>query len=138
MGQDTRELWSKRVERWKDSGLSAREFASEMGINAQTLSYWRWKLGKKATKAPSKRRPTAFVEVVAEPAVELAPRVVERDQREERPEPLEIVLRDELRIQREERPEPLEIVLRDELRIRVPVHFDAEALRRVVATLGTC
>jgi transposase-like protein len=119
MGQDTRELWWKRVERWKDSGLSAREFASEMGINAQTLSYWRWRLGKKAAKAPEKRKATAFVEVVAEPAAELATRVVERGQREEHPE-------------------PLEIVLRDELRIRVPVHFDADALRRVVATLGTC
>lgn len=64
MGQNTRELWSKRVERWKDSGLSAREFASEMGINPHTLSYWRWKLGQKATKVATKKKPAGFVEVV--------------------------------------------------------------------------
>jgi transposase len=121
MGQDTRELWLKRVERWKDSGLSAREFAAEVGINAQTLSYWRWKLGKKVAKAPARKKQVAFVEVVAGTSDELAsvgPIVSEPA--------------------RDQRPEPLEIVLRDELRIRVPVHFDAEALRRVVATLGTC
>jgi transposase-like protein len=70
MGQDPRELWLKRVERWKDSGLSAREFAAEVGINAQTLSYWRWKL-KKVAKAPRKKQ-VAFVEVVAGSGGELA------------------------------------------------------------------
>jgi transposase len=113
MEQDTRELWSKRVERWKDSGLSAREFASEMGINPQTLSYWRWKLGKTASKAKKKQR--GFVEVVAEAAQPPS-------------DPL----------QAKQPPEPLEIVVRDELRIRVPAHFDPETLRRVVVTLGTC
>ncbi len=32
-----REQWAKRVERWKDSGLTAKEFAAETGINAQSL-----------------------------------------------------------------------------------------------------
>ena len=120
MEQDTRELWSKRVERWKDSGLSAREFAAEMGINPQTLSYWKWKLGKKA-KAPAKRKRVSFVEVV-DAAGGPAARTVQLADPPQAKQP----------------PEPLEIVLRDELRIRVPAHFDPETLRRVVATLGTC
>jgi hypothetical protein len=35
-----REEWAKRVERWADSGLTASEFAAELGINPRTLSYW--------------------------------------------------------------------------------------------------
>jgi transposase-like protein len=125
MGQDTRELWTKRVERWKDSGLSARDFASEMGINPQTLSYWRWKLGKNAGKTPARRKRSGFVEVVADAAgselpARTDPQLMSEPSMAEQP------------------PEPLEIVLRDELRIRVPAHFDPEALRRVLATLGAC
>jgi len=121
MGRDTRELWSKRVERWKDSGLSAREFASEMGINAQTLSYWRWRLGKKTDRAPAKRKPATFIEVIAPPS-----------------DAEDLVETAAPGHQLDERPQPLEIVLRDELRIRVPVRFDVESLRRVVAALGAC
>src|SRR5436305_195417 len=32
-----REEWAERVERWKDSGLSAKEFGAELGINPRTL-----------------------------------------------------------------------------------------------------
>ena len=51
-----REQWAKRVERWKDSGLSAKEFAAELGINERSLSWWRWQLSKGETTAPSERR----------------------------------------------------------------------------------
>lgn len=50
-----RETWAKRVERWKDSGLSAKEFAAEVGINARSLSWWRWQLSK-TDPAPARRR----------------------------------------------------------------------------------
>jgi transposase len=50
-----REQWAKRVERWKDSGLSAKEFAAETGINANSLSWWRWQLSK-GTEVPEPRR----------------------------------------------------------------------------------
>jgi transposase-like protein len=126
MGQDARELWSKRVERWKDSGLTAREFASEMGINQHTLSYWSWKLGKaKTAKSPTKKKqPVGFVEVVAESQALAGPLTEDPGAVPE--------------ASWDERPEPLEIILRDDVRIRVPVRFDAEALRRVVAALGAC
>jgi transposase len=50
-----REKWAKRVERWKDSGLTAKEFAAEVGINARSLSWWRWHLGR-AEAAPTEKR----------------------------------------------------------------------------------
>jgi transposase len=52
-----RDTWTKRVERWKDSGLSAKAFAAEMGINARSLSWWRWHLAKgESPPAPIRRR----------------------------------------------------------------------------------
>jgi len=43
-----REEWAKRVERWRESGLTAGRFAAEQGINARTLTYWKWMLGKES------------------------------------------------------------------------------------------
>jgi hypothetical protein len=55
MATNTRDLWAKRVERWKDSGLTAKEFAAEMGINPQTLAYWRWRLKAEEAEKPTKK-----------------------------------------------------------------------------------
>ncbi len=57
MGRDARATWAKRVERWRASRLSAGQFAAEIGVNARTLTYWKWKLGR-----PESRR-AEFVEV---------------------------------------------------------------------------
>jgi transposase len=71
-----REEWAKRVQRWQDSGLTAREFALETGVTESSLSFWKWRLKKdaeaerasKPTK-PTKRarqrptRPIRFVEL---------------------------------------------------------------------------
>ena len=109
MARESREVWAKRVERWKDSGLTAVEFAAETGINPRTLTHWKWHLGAGARRVerrttPAPTRPD-FVEVVA-------PRVAA------------------------EMAEPLEVILADGLRIRVPVRFDETSLRRVIAALG--
>jgi len=113
MSRESREVWRKRVERWADSGLSAKEFAGEIGVNANTLAHWKWLLGQKPV-ATGPRQATApctgFVEVVA-PLVSA-----------EAPSP---------------GAEPFELVLPGGLVVRVPVHFDAAALRRVVDALGT-
>ena len=42
----SRAEWQKRIERWNDSGLSAGQFAAELGINAGTLRHWKHFLGK--------------------------------------------------------------------------------------------
>jgi hypothetical protein len=38
MSRASRAEWAKRVERWKDSGLSAKEFAAETGVKSLALS----------------------------------------------------------------------------------------------------
>jgi hypothetical protein len=75
MEKSSRAEWRTRVRRWEESGLTAREFAAETGINPRTLAYWKWRLRKDATEAagarttPASARVSAlsFVEVHAEP-----------------------------------------------------------------------
>jgi hypothetical protein len=58
-----REEWAKRVDRWRDSGLTTAEFAAELGINPKTLTYWAWTLKREASGKkrvwPAKKRPAA-------------------------------------------------------------------------------
>ncbi|MGF1469914.1 MAG: hypothetical protein ACFCGT_27635 [Sandaracinaceae bacterium] len=110
MGQrSSRATWAKRVERWRDSGLTAKEFAAEVGTNARTLSYWKWKLrqGSSAPRKTARRRASpkpSFVEVsVAEP-----PAVHEA--------------------------KPLELVV-GRVTIRLPRDFDDETLSRLLRVL---
>jgi hypothetical protein len=103
----SREEWQKRVERWRDSGLSAEQFASELGINPGTLKFWGYKLGKESragAAVPAQRRPSApktpFVEV--------------------RPEPVASII---------------EVELSNGRRLRVPATFDARVLERLLPIL---
>lgn len=48
--RQTWDEWRKRVQRWKESGLTAAEFAAKTGINAGTLQFWKYKLKKSASK----------------------------------------------------------------------------------------
>src|SRR5579863_3469069 len=59
-----REQWAKRVERWKDSGLSAKQFATETGINARSLTWWRWHLAKGEARPKLQRRRRSSTESV--------------------------------------------------------------------------
>jgi transposase-like protein len=117
MTRENREVWAKRVERLADSGLTAKEFAAEIGVNANTLAGWRWRMrsqGAAADPAP------AFVEIVGprEGDVPTAPDQVR---------PTEVHRGGEL----------LELVLRGGHRVRVPAQFDPAALRRLVDALET-
>lgn len=56
MERASRDTWAKRIERWKDSGLTATEFATEVGINPRSLRWWSWRLGAAAAAGPHKRR----------------------------------------------------------------------------------
>ena len=85
--------------------MSAAEFALEIGVNARTLTYWKWKLGKPAPRAAPRLE---FVEVVAAAAPRRSG---------------DVSL------------DALEVVLGGGVVIRVPARFDAEALRRVVMAL---
>lgn len=57
MARTTPTEWAKRVERWHDSGLTAKEFASEINVNAGTLTAWKYKLRKEATLTERAGRP---------------------------------------------------------------------------------
>jgi transposase len=112
MDRTSRETWAKRVERWRDSGLTAKEYAAEVGVNAHSLSWWKWRLSSGATtrerssrtrRATTRQAPTGpltFVEMASAVA-----------------------------------PESLEVVLASSVRIRVPSTFDASALARLLDVL---
>ncbi len=75
MAREGREVWAKRIERWRDSGLTTKEFAAETGVNATTLAYWRWQLAGGTRRARAKApAPVRFVELAAAaPSAEAAP-----------------------------------------------------------------
>jgi transposase-like protein len=105
-----REEWQKRVQRWKDSGLTAKEFAAETGINAGTLQFWRYKL-KHGTRSPTRTKGKSASDEILASLVEVhAPTVVSVDQR-------------------------FEIELGNGRRLRVGGGFDAAALRALIAVL---
>lgn len=55
MTRTTREQWAKRIERWQSSDLTAKEFATEIGVNPRTLSYWKWVLqSESGVRTPAK------------------------------------------------------------------------------------
>jgi transposase len=105
MSETNRERWGRRVGEWKRSGLTAREYAARAGLNAGTLSYWKWRLSRD-TK-PVKQRVTAGPARGA--LLELAP----------------VALSDER----------VEVELASGHRLRVPAGFDAASLGRLLWVL---
>jgi transposase len=71
MARETRASWAGRVERWQRSGLSAAQFAEREGVNARTLTFWKWRLKRdgadasRPARCSGKRVP--FVELVRTP-----------------------------------------------------------------------
>ena len=111
MERVSRETWAKRVERWVDSGLTAKEFAAEAGLNPSTLSYWKWRLrAKRPARARQARAKSARGQVSPLSFVEVARAAAAA--------------------------EPFEIELGSGVRVRVPGSFDAEALSRLLGVLG--
>jgi hypothetical protein len=113
MERTSHEEWAKRVERWRDSGLTAAEFAAELGINAHSLSWWKWRLAAKpAKRGPARRSSSRRPQISSVPSpltfLEMTPPV---------------------------QGEALEIVLPTGVRIRVPSDFDAAALGRLLGVL---
>jgi len=111
----SREEWQKRVERWQDSGLSAEQFASELGINAGTLKFWRYKLRQpKAERSP---RSAVKAATTREPTAGALP-LIER------------------RAAAAARAELFELELGGGRRLRIPASFETSALERLLAVLG--
>jgi len=118
---------AKWVERWKDSGLTAKEFAAEAGLKASALYYWRSQLSAmerrcadsraETTAPPMPSRATPSVKP-ARQSTPAAPHFVEL--------PVAAVTHS---------PAMLELMLGD-VRVRVPSGFDEVTLTSVVRALG--
>jgi len=121
MGRATRQEWIKRIERWQDSGLTAKEFAAEIDIPPTSLSYWKWKL-RQESKAPA----TASTDIAKH-------RTPRRPRSAPAPQFLELVSQSPAQVIDVTL---LEVVLRSGVVVRVPAQFDEHALRRVVTLLG--
>jgi hypothetical protein len=120
------------VERWRDSGLTAKEFASETGVKASTLSFWGWKLradgGRGAGGATKRRthstgagRRAARRVAPSSRFVEFGPSAVVRAMPAAATPALAV---------------SLEVVLSGGVVVRVPAGFDEATLGRVVRALG--
>jgi transposase len=117
MAKTSRAEWAKRVERWKDSGLTAKEFAAELDVSPNSLTFWKWKLRQipnvvSASRGESKRgrlkrdgAPAKFLQLV--PTSESLPVMG-----------------------------TFELMMRSGLVLRIPRDFDESTLVRVVDLLG--
>jgi hypothetical protein len=112
MVRETRKKWAELVSRWGRSGLTANQVAAEARINAGTLQYYKWLIGRDSRIAPRKRpRPETrggFVEIRAGDLATAA--VSSGDDR-------------------------IEVVLTSGTRVVVSSCFDTGAFRKVVAAL---
>jgi hypothetical protein len=74
MERASREVWAKRVERWQDSGLTAKEFAAELDVSPNSLTFWKWKLrqpnnaalprSRRKREAKQTQAPASFLQLV--------------------------------------------------------------------------
>src|SRR5262245_52700721 len=105
-----RDEWRKRIERWRDSGLTAKEFAAEMGLNPGTLQFWRYKL-KQVAGGRTRPRPKRPSDAILSSLVEVrAPAAAVVDQR-------------------------FEIELANGRRVRVAAGFEPAALKALLVVL---
>lgn len=115
MTRVARERWAKLVARWKESGLSAAEFAAEANINARSLAWWRWHLASEQTTAKRGSRSSARAR-----STEMTTTI----------SPLTFI-----EMGATETIEGLEVVLRSSVRIKVRPGFDSATLVRLLDVL---
>lgn len=119
MAKTGRAEWVERVQRWADSGLTAKEFAAEAGLKATTLSYWKWRLrSEQRAQSPTKAIAKSAEQELPEQAMPSTPTFVELAATS-----ASVAL-------------PLELVLHESVTVRVPVGFDEATLSRVLRLVG--
>ena len=103
-----RATWAQRVQRWRRSGQTAREFAAAIGVKPATLTYWAWRVKREERDAQPRRRGAGevgakhpFVEVIVD----------------------------------EPPHDGFVLELSDGRRLRIPAGFEAAALTRLLAAL---
>ncbi len=122
MARGTADEWARRVERWKDSGLTAKEFAAESGVKASTLTFWNWKLSAAA-------RATASSEGDSARERKQSAQAREATARKQAAKVSEVV---ELPIATVTIPVAMVEIILGEVRVRVGAGFDEATLTRVV------
>ena len=115
MERATRDIWAKRVERWQDSGLTAKEFAAELDVSPNSLTFWKWKL----------RQPTDSPRRVRKRVVAKCP--------DASPNFLQLVPTSP---SSQAPVGHLEVVVASGVVVRVPLDFDEPTLLRLVRALG--
>jgi hypothetical protein len=106
------ETWSKRVQEWRESGLTAKEFCAKHDLRLSELRYWTYR--RRAAEMAPEGSPVKLVPVTVKPKAERAP-----------PSAPEA-----------ERPKPALTLEVGEARIFVPTGFDRGTLRAVLDVLG--
>jgi len=112
---ESREVWVRRVERWRESGLSIREFAARHGLKVGTLSHWSWRLRSEQARDPATPGPQPSPRSNGVPS-SLAPLSF-------------------IEVQAALTEERFELELTDGRRLRIPTGFEATALQRLLGVL---
>jgi hypothetical protein len=118
MAKASRAEWAKRVERWQDSGLTAKEFAAELAVSPNSLTFWKWKLRRERAEQ------SAAVSKAMKPVVKAS-----------EPKFLQLV---GTHGEAAGAAASLEVVIRGDIVVRVPPCFDDHMLTRVLRALGAC
>lgn len=114
MAKASRAEWVKRVERWQDSGLTAKEFAAELAVSPNSLTFWKWKLRReRSTQVDAKKAMKPVAKATEPKFLQLVPTHSEADGAV-----------------------PLEVVIGGDIVVRVPRDFDEHTLTRVIRALG--
>jgi len=108
--ESKREEWAQRVAAWRRSGQTAKAYASSIGVKAQTLTHWAWRLSyERRQQRSTKRKPGAAKAVAAAM--------------------IEVVRKGGVAAT------GFELELGSRYRVHVPVEFDAAGLKRLIAVL---
>jgi len=109
MSRATRSIWTRRVKEWGESGQTAQEYASSIGVSVSTLKQWKYRLDKEQrlqnasdTETITSKNTFSFVELGSRAVFE----------------------------------ERFEIEMPSGVKVRVPQTFDPLHLKSIILALG--
>jgi hypothetical protein len=92
MARERREVWEKRVERWREGGLTAEDFAAEVGCKAGSLRHWKYKLASEKRRQHENAGPKAKPGAKEPPQVAFVELLRQPDAQTSSPDAIEVVL----------------------------------------------
>jgi transposase len=103
--------WAERVAGWRRSGLTAKQYASSIGVNAGTLTHWAWRLGQKRRRRRARPRERGGGSTAPATLIEVISNASANDD------------------------DRFEVRLENGRRLHVPARFEAAALERLLGVL---